>query len=346
MKNKTIIYLLIAANILVYVTVGLLLGVNIDSFGKVFFPKESRLNDIRDILRLDPGKHRIVPDVRVLISEKISEKVVRKKIIFRLEKDLRARDAISKQPEIAETRGFIFHPPDIFRKYPAVLVFHGHGEGVENTSITKDAYDLCKELAENGFVSFTFSLKDIEKSMGYDDHRKASRTQIVKGCPILSVYIYAGIRALDYLTYADFADRDRLGVAGESMGGHAAVYLAALDNRVKSVVNAAYFRSYSELPADPEICTCNYLPGMAEKYDFPVIASLISPRPAAYCIGENDMNTSLETAERLLETIVLPEYQKRSKKDNLVMFKHTGGHNMPVGYAVQRFKKTLYRDVR
>ncbi len=339
--NKKLIILLTVLNIAVFIYVGILIKSNINTFESFIFPRESQRKDIRRLLKVNLPKQRMLPEVRVLVSEEISKGIIRKKIIFKPEKGLKVRKLLRENPETLQTRGFLFHPADTSKKYPAVVVFHGHEEGVYNTSITSDAYKLAYELAKNNFVTFTFSFEDIEKSMGFDDHRKASRTLLLKGRPLLSVYIYAGIRALDYLTFLEYADRNALGVAGESRGGHVAVYVAALEKRVKSVVDAAYFGSYNELPSKPEKCTCNYIPGILEKYDFPHIASLIAPRAALYIIGKKDEQNSVDNSGNLINKIVYPEYEKYRQLDKLKLLIHDGGHEMLIKPAVEWFKKTL-----
>lgn len=341
--HKKLIILLTVLNIAVFIYVGILIKSNINTFESFIFPRESQRKDIRRLLKVNLSEQRMLPDVRVLVSEEISEGTIRKKIIFKPEKNLEVRKFIRENPETLETRGFLFHPADTSKKYPAVVIFHGHGKGVHNTSITRDAYELAEELAKNNFVTFTFSFKDIEKSMGFKNHRIASRYLLLKGQPIMSTYIHAGIRALDYLTYLEFADRNALGVAGESRGGHVAVYVAALEKRVKSVVDAAYFGSYYELP-DSRGCTCNYIPGILEKYDFPVVSSLIAPRAALYIIGKKDEHNSVANSKNLINKIVYPEYEKYRQLDKLKLLIHDGGHEMLIKPAVEWFKKTLGRS--
>ncbi len=342
--HKKLIILLTVLNITVFIYVGILLKSNINTFERFIFPRESQRKDIRRLLKINLTEQRMLPDVRVLVSEEISKGTIRKKIIFRPEKRLKVRKFIRENTETLQARGFLFHPADTSKKYPAVVIFHGHGKGVHNTSITRDAYELAEELAKNNFVTFTFSFKDIEKSMGFKNHRIASRYLLLKGQPVMSAYIHAGIRALDYLTFLEFADRNALGVAGESRGGHVAVYVAALEKRVKSVVDAAYLGSYNELPSKPEKCVCNYIPGILEKYDFPAVASLIAPRAALYIIGKKDEQNSVANSKNLFNKIIYPEYEKYRQLDKLKLLIHDEGHEMLIKPAVEWFKKTLGRS--
>ncbi len=328
MSKNSIKYILITINILVSICVGILLHKNYKSIERYIFPQKAVRKDILNLLNINLPNKRFIPRISVLVSEKISFNAERKKIIYRPE------DGI-------ETRGFLFHPENTAKKYPAVVVLHGHGQGVHNTSITAQAYGLAEKLVQNGYVVFTFSFTDIENSMGYKEHSVASRSSMLKGRPLIGIYVTAAIRAIDYLTFLEYVDEDALGIAGESEGGHTAVYTAAADRRVKSVMDSSYFRSYMDLPENPHVCTCNYVPGVLSEYDFPVTASKIAPRPALYTIGREDNTLSVAISEKLIEDIVIPAYRKSGAEDKIELLIHDGSHEIPMDAAVEWFKKTL-----
>jgi fermentation-respiration switch protein FrsA (DUF1100 family) len=322
--------LFIILSIVVWLGVGIIIERShlFHKINGLIFPGPAYRQDIRNMLGIGT-KNRKIPYTEVLESVKIADNVIRKKIHLKFDK-------------YAQSTGFLFHPADITRKYPAVLVLHGHGSNIEDTAINEDSPEkaLAKVLALNGFVTFTFDFSELERSLNFTDHKTAVRMSILMGKPVLGLYVWAGLRSLDFLCSLDYVDEDSIGAAGTSLGGHVAVYIAALDLRVKSIVDAAYFLSYSELLYKYN-CVCNYIPGSLYKYDFPITASSISPRPALYMVGKNDESLSWEMSKKLFDDTVVPRYEKCGKKGNARFFLHGGAHEMQAESALNWFNKTL-----
>ena len=89
------------------------------------------------------------------------------------------------------------------------------------------------------------------------------------------------IRALDYLQSRPEVDPDRIGVTGRSGGGAYSWWIAALDERIKAAVPVAGITSLENHVVDGCVeghCDCMYMVN-TYRWDFPLLAALVAPRP-------------------------------------------------------------------
>lgn len=112
--------------------------------------------------------------------------------------------------------------------FPAVLQVHGHyPRGKSELHVQA----IGATLAKAGFVVLALG------TVGYGDryfqgHLDGARLPAV-GMSLPGLILWDNIRALDYLCSRKEVDPSRIGVTGSSGGGNQAVYLAAIDERVK-----------------------------------------------------------------------------------------------------------------
>lgn len=131
------------------------------------------------------------------------------------------------------------------RRHPAVLMSMGHNiEGKHNPEIQL----MCANLALRGFVAAVFDpICEGERDMYPDrreqwhkqdiwmveEHMRVGNQSYALGESSAKYFIWDGMRVLDYLCDRPDVDPERIGCAGQSGGGTATYYLAALDDRVK-----------------------------------------------------------------------------------------------------------------
>ena len=132
--------------------------------------------------------------------------------------------------------------------YPAVLISMGHyieGKHVQENQI------MCANLAMRGFIAATYDpvcqgerdmyperteqwyKKDIWM---VEEHMRVGHQSYALGESSARYFIWDGMRVLDYLCSRPDVDPNRIGCTGQSGGGTATYYLAALDDRVKAAV--------------------------------------------------------------------------------------------------------------
>jgi len=154
-----------------------------------------------------------------------------------------SRQLISYETEPGVTvEAYLLTPARVFGRLPGVVVLHStvdhtirQGAGLEGPA--EAAWGL--KLAQKGMVvlcprCFLWnSDTDVDYQKRVDEHWK--RHPRSRG---IAKMTFDGSRALDLLANHRQVDPKRLGVAGHSLGGKEALYLAAMDDRVKAAVSS------------------------------------------------------------------------------------------------------------
>lgn len=104
---------------------------------------------------------------------------------------------------------------------PAVILCHGHSRH-RNDGL----HILAETLAECGIAAFRFNFRGCGKN---------ASNKYFEYCA--SEWPYDLIQAINYVQTLPFIDRERIGVAGISMGACTTIYTAGMDKRVKSLVS-------------------------------------------------------------------------------------------------------------
>jgi hypothetical protein len=183
---------------------------------------------------------------------------------------------------------------------PALLCLHGHGYGV-NAIVGLDEYgnprdtpdyhnDFALEAVRRGYVVLAPEILGFGRRRDgeFDPGSHASSCQTLSGAALMLGETIAAWRvwdamcALDYLETRAEVDKKRLGTVGISGGGLNALFLAALDKRVKAAVVSGYLNSWQACVMGVPHCIDNFIPGLAIQARMSDIAGLIAPR-ALWC---------------------------------------------------------------
>lgn len=147
-------------------------------------------------------------------------------------------------------------------------------------------------------------------------------------------------RGIDYLQGRPEVDPDRIGVIGHSLGGYNALFLAAFDERIKTVVASC---AYTRIETDPEKERWSrtsgfvHFPGLRPyvepgstlplPWDFQHVLALIAPRALFQSFGYDDLLfTNIATVAQI-ERAVIPGYA--AFPGELVTKVYSGGHGFP-----------------
>jgi dienelactone hydrolase len=138
---------------------------------------------------------------------------------------------------------------------------------------------------------------------------------------------------LDYLETRPEVDAKRIGVSGMSMGCTTSWWLAALDERIASVVGVACFTRYTELLAHGNLRAHGiyyFVPGVFAHFDTEAIHALIAPRPHLELSGDQDAGAPLDgviTLEKKLAQV----YRLYGKGSNFrsIVYEKTGHEYLP-----------------
>jgi dienelactone hydrolase len=140
-----------------------------------------------------------------------------------------------------------------------------------------------------------------------------------------------GERALDTMTCVDYlisrgdVDPNRIVATGNSGGGTATVFGAAVDERFAAAVPSCYFCTFRDCIMAMSHCICNFTPGLMTKMEMYDICGLHAPKPMLIVAGKDDpifpIVGVMEAYERLAEI-----YKAFGAESNLELYIGDGGH--------------------
>lgn len=238
-----------------------------------------------------------------LIEEVSMEGYSRKKII------------IQTEPEV--WMPFFLLCPDEKRygsKHPAVLFLPGHGPGKMVIVQTDDYAETRNYLDETGRRGKSAALRLVEQgylvlvpdTRGAGERREksaqgSSPEQFAKNChselnkiAICLGYSVTGMNVWDFRRALDYLEllpeyNGTLFCGGHSGGGHLAILLSAVDERVQAVFTSGYFYGFKDAFLHlPNNCSCNYVPDLWRYFDVADIGCMIAPRPFFIESGDQD----------------------------------------------------------
>jgi hypothetical protein len=200
--------------------------------------------------------------------------------------------------------------------YSSVLCIHGHG-GTRRSVYEEDSIykGFASELAKNGYITISM---DVGQHITYENETT-----------LMGERLWGLIRCVDYLETLQQADPNKIGCAGLSLGGEMAMWLGAMDERIKATVSSGFLTSMDQL--EKGHCPCWRVKGIRKLVDFSDIYSLIAPRALMCQIGikEKPEHFPLSLAKPAFLQI-LAIYKDFGKEDNLSLIVHKEGHVMDV----------------
>ena len=188
--------------------------------------------------------------------------------------------------------GNLYIPTGGKKPYPAVLGTCGHSMNGK----AADVYQfLWADLAEEGFVVLTFDPPGQGERFMYWDEKLGSTVMqgtvtehslpgiqcLLTGANAATYFVWDMIRAIDYLISRPDVDAKRIAVTGNSGGGMATAYIAAMDTRLAAAVPSCYITSWRKLwsTIGPQDAEQNLLPFIGNGLDFGDFPLAFAPKP-------------------------------------------------------------------
>lgn len=197
--------------------------------------------------------------------------------------------------------------PDAPPPYKPIVLFHGHGPGVqitlgnypdEQTAEERLAIDnnYGQMLAQAGYLVCAVEQRGFGERMTpqvYNEDQDNSCRHLafdymMHGRTLPGERVYDGMVAISFVQARDDVVPGLMGVTGHSGGGMTALWLTALDDRVTVCVPSCYFCSFRDSILGVRHCECNYVPGILQLVEMGDLAAMIAPRPLRAIAGEHD----------------------------------------------------------
>ena len=250
---------------------------------------------------------------------------------------------------------YLLKPKQADPPYPVMICLQGHAPGmyisIGDTRTERDAQliaggrDIALQAVAHGWAALAIEQRAFgEKAVAGADCNDVSLRELMKGRPMLGQRVFDIMRGIDFIETQDDLNADLIGSMGNSGGGTASYFAAAVDERIKLAVVSCSFSTYEHSWLKYPHCSCGYLPGLLEVADMPDLAELIAPRHLMIVAGKEDYLADIEgvregfaTAQKL--------YKKYDAIENVTLLEGDGGHQFYPDLAwpeIDQFKNNYY----
>jgi hypothetical protein len=208
--------------------------------------------------------------------------------------------------------------PDGNGPFPAIINLHGH---IKDGRLDKSIQTRAQLLASNGFISLcvdAFGSGERSVVHGESDYHGGNTGAALfnLGKSLLGIQVSENIRCVDFLSGLDYVDKNNIGTTGESGGGNQAMWLAAMDERIKAVIPVVSVGTF-EAFVMAHNCVCELLPdGLTFCEEFQVLG-LIAPRALNVCNALQETHAAFSATEMVRTVKNTGKIYKLFKADEL-----------------------------
>ena len=264
------------------------------------------------------------------------------------------REKVTYRTELNERiSAYVCVPKHRSPKTPAVYCHHQHNFDFtlgksEVAGIAGDpdqAY--AAELAQRGFITFApdaIAFEERNWSGGtFEAEYYELASRLVRGQTLLAKVLHDGSVGVDYLASRPEVDADRIGFLGHSYGGRMAIWLPAIDHRIRAAVSHCGCVGYADslhrgAGIQMEFC----VPGFMQYAEIEDVVALVAPTPLLLSAATDDPWS--RGAQRIYQA-ALPAFPESTLQLRL----WPGGHafTQPMReVAYQFFAQHLHHDLR
>ena len=243
--------------------------------------------------------------------------------------------------------------------YQPLLVFHGHEPSAQYCmGIYPDQETAQQNLAiDNNYAQALARagyLVSVVEQRGFGERQSRVSSENKNSCRHLAFHYLShgrtllGERIWDGMCAASFLlshpqATNKLGCIGHSAGGTTALWLAALDERIRAVLVSGYFNSFHDSILALEHCECNVVPGILALAELGDLAALIAPRPFCALNGRQDPIFPFHAAQSQFET-VQRAYDLHNAAGACCLIAHPEGHVYNHQLACKWFTEWLVQN--
>lgn len=209
-------------------------------------------------------------------------------------------------------------PAGVTVPIPVILCLQGHSTGMhislgrpkfpgDTETISGGDRDFARQIVARGWAALALEQRGFGECGGTPngpDCYQSAMAALLLGRTLLGERVWDISRTIDVLT-AHFPqiDAGRIAIMGNSGGGTASIYAAAMDQRIAAVMPSCAFCGYKASIGMQHHCSCNYVPGILRHFDMGDLGGLIAPRPLIIVNGAKDEIFPLESANRQYEIV-------------------------------------------
>lgn len=195
---------------------------------------------------------------------------------------------------------------------PVMICLQGHSTGMhislgrvkfegDEESIRGGDRDFCVRALQEGFAAVALEQRTLGESRDEASWgcQNSSMTNLLMGRTTIGERVWDVSCLIDVLQgfFADLIDTGCISLMGNSGGGTAAAYAAALEDRLSLVMPSSAMCAFTASIGATAHCTCNYVPRIAEYFDMGDLMAMACPKPFVQVSGVHDRDFSFCGAE-------------------------------------------------
>ncbi len=231
--------------------------------------------------------------------------------------------------------------PDGVENPPVMICLQGHSTGM-HISLGKPKYkgdkelisggdrDFCVRAVKEGFAAISLEQRNFGECGGSEEGPRcfeSAMTALLMGRTTIGERVWDVSRLIDVLEneFSDKIDIDKICCMGNSGGGTATAYVAALEERIKLAMPSCAMATYKGSIGAMFHCSCNYVPGIAEYFDMSDLMAMAYPKYFIQVSGIEDKIFPIDTAVEVFEK-GKAAYLSEGKESYCTLIKGNGGH--------------------
>ncbi len=189
-------------------------------------------------------------------------------------------------------------------KIPGVICLQGHSKGYhismgrpiypgDENSIAGGDRDFAVQIVREGWCAIVIEQRSFGECGGTEKGPTchiSGASALLYGRTLIAERVFDISRTIDMLEehFADTVDCARLACMGNSGGGTATIYAAALEERIQVAMPSCAFCCFKDSIGAMHHCLCNYIPKISLDFEMGDIGGMIAPRPLAVVSGAKD----------------------------------------------------------
>lgn len=188
-------------------------------------------------------------------------------------------------------------------KIPMVICLQGHSKGFhismgkpiypgDENSINGGDRDFARQIVREGYCALAIEQRAFGECGGTPKGPACllpAMAALLYGRTLIAERVFDISRAIDVVTKNfPVVDPDKIACMGNSGGGTATIYAAALEERIKVAMPSCAVCTFKHSIANVVHCSCNYIPNIALFFDMGDLYGLVAPRKAIAISGALD----------------------------------------------------------
>ncbi len=198
---------------------------------------------------------------------------------------------------------------------PVIVCMQGHSMGMhvslarpkfpcDKEDIETGDRDYCIRAVKEGFAAVALEMRNFgEVSCNNYNPQcyESAVTNFLMGRTTIGERVWDFARLLDVMeqNFADRVDINNICCMGNSGGGTATAYIAALEDRVKLAMPSCAMCTYKDSIGAMNHCACNYVPYIATYFDMGDLMAMAYPKYFIQVNGKDDDIFPIDAAKKV-----------------------------------------------